>query len=187
MIHNGFIAQDFEKTAQKLGYNFSGVDRPKDDSKSFYGLRYSEFVVPLVKAVQELSSRNDSLADIVAQLKDSLAALVVQMNDRLTKIEQSMGLGNTTAVSLNSAKLFQNAPNPFNQSTHISYYIPQSSGNATIMVTDINGRNIKSVPITAMGNGQISLQTAQLTAGTYVYSLYIDGTLIDSKKMVLTK
>jgi len=38
-----------------------------------------------------------------------------------------------------------------------------------------------------MGNGQISLQTAQLTAGTYVYSLYIDGTLIDSKKMVLTK
>ena len=183
IIHTGFIAQDVEKTAMKLGYDFSGVDKPKDDSKSFYGLRYGDFVVPLVKAVQELSGKNDSMVAVVSQLKDSLA----QMNDRLTKIEQSLGLGNSSAVSLNSAKLFQNAPNPFNQSTHISYYIPQSSGNATIMVTDINGRNIKSVPITATGNGQISLQTAQLTAGTYVYSLYIDGNLIDTKKMVLTK
>jgi hypothetical protein len=72
-------------------------------------------------------------------------------------------------------------------STHISFYIPQSSGNATIMITDINGRNIKSVPVTTTGNGQISLQTAQLAAGTYVYSLYVDGNLIDAKKMVLTK
>jgi hypothetical protein len=183
IIHTGFIAQDVEKTAMKLGYDFSGVDKPKDDSKSFYGLRYGDFVVPLVKAVQELSGKNDSMVAIVSQLKDSLA----QMNDRLTKIEQSLGLGNSSAVSLNSAKLFQNAPNPFNQITHISYYIPQSSGNATIMVTDINGRNIKSVPITVTGNGQISLQTAQLTAGTYVYSLYVDGNLIDTKKMVLTK
>ena len=37
-----------------MGYDFSGVDAPKND-KDIYGLRYSEFVVPLVKAVQELN------------------------------------------------------------------------------------------------------------------------------------
>lgn len=39
---------------QKLGFEFSGVDVPKEIN-GLYGLRYAEFVVPLVKAVQELN------------------------------------------------------------------------------------------------------------------------------------
>jgi trimeric autotransporter adhesin len=48
----GFIAQEVEKSAKESGFNFSGVDAPKNEN-DVYGLRYSEFVVPLVKAVQE--------------------------------------------------------------------------------------------------------------------------------------
>ena len=51
-IQSGFVAQDVEKAAKKVGYSFSGVDAPKNDN-DIYGLRYSEFVVPLVKATQE--------------------------------------------------------------------------------------------------------------------------------------
>jgi hypothetical protein len=51
----GFIAQEVETAAKKIGYNFSGVDAPKN-KKDVYGLRYDEFVVPLVKAVQELNA-----------------------------------------------------------------------------------------------------------------------------------
>ena len=47
----GFIAQEVEQAAKKIGYDFSGVDAPKNE-KDMYGLRYDEFVVPLVKAVQ---------------------------------------------------------------------------------------------------------------------------------------
>ena len=50
---SGFLAQEVEATANKIGYDFSGVDKPKN-SKDIYGLRYAEFVVPLVKAVQGL-------------------------------------------------------------------------------------------------------------------------------------
>ncbi len=60
IAYTGFIAQEVEKSAKEIGYNFSGVDVPKND-KDFYGLRYAEFVVPLVKAVQELSSENARL------------------------------------------------------------------------------------------------------------------------------
>ena len=60
MIWTGFIAQDVEEAAQKSNFNFSGVDKPRNDS-GVYGLRYAEFVVPLVKAVQELSVQNDQL------------------------------------------------------------------------------------------------------------------------------
>jgi hypothetical protein len=51
-IQTGFVAQEVEAAAQQLGYDFSGVDKP-GDANDFYGLRYAEFVVPLVKAVQE--------------------------------------------------------------------------------------------------------------------------------------
>lgn len=51
-LTTGFIAQEVEQAANSLGFNFSGVDKPKNEN-DMYGLRYAEFVVPLVKAVQE--------------------------------------------------------------------------------------------------------------------------------------
>jgi len=51
-IQIGFIAQEVEAAASSLNFDFHGVDKPKNDN-SHYGLRYAEFVVPLVKAVQE--------------------------------------------------------------------------------------------------------------------------------------
>jgi hypothetical protein len=53
-VQTGFVAQDVEKIAKSIGYDFSGVDV---DEMGIYGLRYAEFVVPLVKAVQELSEK----------------------------------------------------------------------------------------------------------------------------------
>lgn len=47
-LYTGFVAQDVEKAAQSIGYDFSGVDVDEED---IYGLRYSEFVMPLVKAM----------------------------------------------------------------------------------------------------------------------------------------
>ena len=50
--YSGFIAQDVQKAAESIGYDFSGVDKPKNPNDT-YALRYADFVVPLVKAVQE--------------------------------------------------------------------------------------------------------------------------------------
>ncbi|MBN1338669.1 MAG: tail fiber domain-containing protein [Bacteroidales bacterium] len=50
--HSGFIAQEVEEAALKSGYDFSGVRAPEGDLK-YYSISYAEFVVPLVKAVQE--------------------------------------------------------------------------------------------------------------------------------------
>ncbi len=82
---SGFLAQEVEATANKIGYDFSGVDKPKN-SKDIYGLRYAEFVVPLVKAVQELSIKNEELKmnneqqqKINEQLKKDMADLKAMM------------------------------------------------------------------------------------------------------------
>jgi len=52
MLQTGFIAQEVEESAKSLDFDFSGVDKPKNEN-DYYGLRYAEFTVPLVKAVQE--------------------------------------------------------------------------------------------------------------------------------------
>jgi hypothetical protein len=48
IIQTGFVPQEVEAAANKLGYDFNGVDKPKNKD-AVYGLRYDQFVVPLVK------------------------------------------------------------------------------------------------------------------------------------------
>ena len=97
----GFIAQEVEKAAAELGFDFSGVDKPKND-RDFYGLRYAEFTVPLVKAVQEQqaiieaqSARIDALQAEIAALKTQAvehAALKAQV-EKITAALQTAGIG----------------------------------------------------------------------------------------------
>ena len=68
IIRTGFIAQEVEKAAKECNYEFSGVDAPKNDS-DIYGLRYAEFVVPLVKATQEQQIIIEDLQNDIIELK----------------------------------------------------------------------------------------------------------------------
>jgi hypothetical protein len=79
VIYTGFVAQDVEQAAKELDYDFSGVDAAKNE-KDLYGLRYAEFVVPLVKAVQELSSKNDVLEKENNQLEKRIEKLETLLN-----------------------------------------------------------------------------------------------------------
>ncbi len=72
-VQTGFLAQDVEKTANELGFKFSGIDKPDDINKDHYSLRYSEFVVPLVKAIQEqqqiIENQNKKIDELVKRIE----------------------------------------------------------------------------------------------------------------------
>ena len=68
IVYTGFVAQEVEQAAKDVNYQFSGVDGPKSKD-DFYGLRYAEFVVPLVKAVQELTAENKQVKKELSELK----------------------------------------------------------------------------------------------------------------------
>ena len=70
-VFSGFSAQEVEAAAAASGYDFSGVDKPKNE-KAFYGLRYGDFVVPLVKAMQEQQKMIKALQQEVAELKKQI-------------------------------------------------------------------------------------------------------------------
>jgi hypothetical protein len=68
IVYTGFVAQEVEKAANEIGFNFSGIDAPKNEN-DFYGLRYAEFVVPLVKAVQEQQKIIEDLTKRIEELE----------------------------------------------------------------------------------------------------------------------
>ncbi|NUM30985.1 MAG: tail fiber domain-containing protein [Bacteroidetes bacterium] len=64
----GFLAQDVKKAADESGFDFPGIDVPRND-KEVYSLRYTDFIMPMVKAIQELKAENDLLKDEIVKLK----------------------------------------------------------------------------------------------------------------------
>jgi trimeric autotransporter adhesin len=80
----GFIAQEVEKAADKTGYNFSGINKPKS-SADHYSLSYESFVVPLVKAVQEQNQQIDELKKTIAMQQQALE----ELTKRLEKLEKN--------------------------------------------------------------------------------------------------
>jgi len=79
---SGFIAQEVEQAAKETGFDFSGIDAPKNDT-DHYGLRYAEFVVPLVKAVQEMDENYKQQMKNLQKENDELKA-------RLDKLEKAV-------------------------------------------------------------------------------------------------
>ena len=90
------------------------------------------------------------------------------------------------SFSLPEASLEQNFPNPFNQSTTIRYILPETFRSAQIVITAISGRVFRQIPVYVHGTGSVTIEAGALTAGTYYYSLYVDGMIVDTKKMVVT-
>ncbi len=86
ILQTGFIAQEVEAAAKEIGFDFSGVDAPKNEN-DFYGLRYAEFVVPLVKAVQELSKENEELKKELDAEKNRNK----NIENRLKALEEKLG------------------------------------------------------------------------------------------------
>jgi len=66
--YSGFLAQEVEVAANQTGYNFSGVNKPQND-QSLYSITYSDMVVPLVKAVQELKAMVEKQQQEIEKLK----------------------------------------------------------------------------------------------------------------------
>ncbi len=176
-LETGFIAQEVEKVANEIGYDFNGVDKPKNEN-DYYGLRYGTFVVPLVKAVQELSATVDSLRNALANTS----------NAKLEGEEEPKA----TSIALNSAArdlplLAQNQPNPFSVSTLLRFYLPKGTKGASIKVYDINGSVYRLFALTGEGPGTVEIEANTLNSGNYFYSLIIDGSVIDTKTMAITK
>ncbi len=93
--YSGFIAQEVEQAAKAVGYDFSGIYIPAK-STDLYGLRYAEFVVPLVKAMQEQQAIIEALQkNTVNTKKDNTIqteqqAIITQLQQQVLLLEKRL-------------------------------------------------------------------------------------------------
>jgi len=172
----GFIAQEVDQICRDNKFTFNGVYTPQNSNDN-YALDYSRFVVPLVKAVQELSLENDRMKEEINQLKATVSKI-------------NMNNGNT-GISADAAPeaplLSQNIPNPAAGNTIIPFRIPKNCKSASIVIADAgSGRIVNAIPVSC-SETHLAINGGMLANGSYIYSLYINGKRVDSKQMILTK
>lgn len=162
----GLIAQEVEKIfPEVVSHNI------QDDGSDIYMLDYSAFGVLAIKALQEQQQKITALEKDVAALKTALFSI---SSDKEIQ-------GNSDIIN---ASLEQNQPNPFDQTSIIHYKIPEKA-DAQIMISDASGKLVKTMQVTQ--SGQTQIDAFNLEAGTYIYSLMINGKVAASKKMVVMK
>jgi hypothetical protein len=65
--------------------------------------------------------------------------------------------------------------------------IPESAKNASLIISSIRGNKIKEFNLIGKSGNAVNLNSGELSAGTYIYSLMVDDVLIDTKQMILSR
>jgi hypothetical protein len=212
----GFIAQEVEQVFPELvvthengykGVNYQGlipviVEALKDNQAAV-----EEIETKLETGVSGTGITGNVATEEIAaikaenqQLKAQVAVLeskVAEIDDikrTLARFDQSLAQccidhqsDNRGINNIEDASLGQNIPNPFKNSTIISYYLPSNTNDAMMRIADITGKVVNEYLLEGEGFGQVEFKDSEISNGTYLYSLIVNGHVIDTKQMVLSR
>jgi hypothetical protein len=187
----GLIAQEIKEVFPQL---------VKEDHKGYLMVNYQGMIPVLLEAIKEqqkqIENQTSANSDIQKQLDDQKKINDALQNkmDKLEQMINSCCSAGSDARTINGQNvdlsdknviiLNQNVPNPFAESTVITYNIPVDFKKAQINFSTTDGKIIRSVDITSKGEGRLNVFANDLTNGLYTYTLIVDGKVIDTKKMV---
>lgn len=105
--------------------------------------------------------------------------------DAVTATSTDEEYGNTLPSTFT---LRQNYPNPFNPTTNISFDLPKAS-QVEIRIYNTIGASIATIGNSryTAGSHTVNFNASYLPSGMYIYQLFADGNLIETKKMILIK
>jgi hypothetical protein len=89
LTHSGFLAQDVEQICKDLGYEFDGLHIP-DASNPYdnYSVSYSQFIMPLVKAVQEQQEQIEKATSSIQNYEDRMKHLEAENLQLKSELDQ---------------------------------------------------------------------------------------------------
>ena len=129
-----------------------------------------------------LSTKTDSLLKLIQDLQTKLSTLEKDMDKCCTK-----GISSSTSIPFNTEiKLYQNVPNPFNQTTEIKFFIPEIVRKASLVIYDLQGKELRKMEINDRNEASVKIYAKEFAAGMYIYTLIADDSEVDSKRMILT-
>jgi len=208
-IKLGFLAQDLLEVVPEVVVTEEAVENRETGAVTYQeaermGVFYDDLIPVLTKAIQEQQGTIEEVVAENAELKkenDDLRSDVEDLKEAMERFEQNLqtccfnaengaemngGAGSNNGVQ--GAELGQNIPNPFSESTLIRYYLPTGTNSAIIRITDMEGSPVKDLQLgNQHGPNQVEFQTNSLASGMYLYSLFVDGKFVDTKKMIIAR
>jgi len=193
----GFLAENFRKIFPEMvtpvEYHTPVQKNRLDSFETRQALAFKplQLLPVLTKALQEehtivmeqgtrirrLQQENQALRNRLTELETAVAKLLS---------EQEMSPKQEVAM-LSDVRLDQNSPNPYRERTMISLYIPTSIQQAELRITDQQGKTIRTLQIGDRGTVSQWLDATNLSAGTYSYTLLLDGQMIATRQMLVVK
>lgn len=83
--------------------------------------------------------------------------------------------------------LGQNVPNPGSTEVLIAYQLVATSQSATLRITQLSsGRTFEPISLSKESN-EIRLDISDYPAGVYAYSLFVDGSPVQTRKLVVVR
>ena len=173
----GVIAQELQKVAPYMiqPYQYTQVNKETNEvekTEEYLSVDPSALTYMLINAVQEQQ-------EVIEKLQERITQLERGTDKETYKTESDISIKG-------AGRLSQNTPNPFSENTTIQYELTDKNAQAEIQIFSLTGKLLKVVPADGR-TGQVTVQVTDMPAGTYTYSLVVNGKIIDTKKMVLSK
>lgn len=141
-------------------------------SNGYYAVNYDGLIPVLIEAIKEQQT-------IVKNIQNELNAIKQSSLKGLTSVTD-------TDETVDSPKLYQNSPNPFEENTAIRYYLPESVVDAHIIIYDMTGKQLRRISLNEDGDSNIEVHGGELDPGIYIYCMMVERKLVDTKQMILT-
>lgn len=198
----GFIAQDLQKVMPEV---------VMADEDGFLGVNYDAVVPLLVEGIKdqqvqletqksELNSALETNLELNNQVEEQQTVLeqqdlaIRQLQAELQDLRDEVRNGaaaapvkTNTATSGETSELFQNRPNPVLENTEIHFYLPTTVSQATLVVYNLDGKEMMRFNNLDRGYSKVLVQGGELEAGNYVYRLIADEEVVGSKTLILAK
>lgn len=140
-------------------------------------------------AISSLRTTKD-VSDEVNILKAQIQELQMQIQDLkkvITAVSSPSIIKDNSNINSVNSYLGQNIPNPSTNTTQIPFSIAEPFTNAYLQITQLaSGVILKDFPL-SKGQSTVNVSTSNLSAGSYYYSLIVNGKLIATKQMIVGK
>ncbi len=147
----------------------------------------------LVESIKEQQSMIEKQQTVIEKQQQRIEQLEKSSNVTFPKSLNSNETTATQNVYISDAqhtealKLYQNAPNPFNERTTVKCYVPEHFQKVQLCVYNMQGVQVQCITISERGNVSIEIEAGALSAGIYSYMLLGDGMASETQQMILTK
>jgi hypothetical protein len=197
----GLISQELEEVFPNLVRNtvYPGTNDEEGNvihpDLEFKAVNYTGLIPVLIAGMQEQQTIIENQNDALTQMMEQLSLMQQQIDEccNIGKANQSAPGGPFQLQDLNNEKsieggneLFQNIPNPFRESTTISYSL-EEGGRVQLSIYDKTGKVVTTLTDANQVPGRYSevWNANGMPSGVYHYALYVNGELLVKRAIKL--